>query len=233
LLEESAAKLKDVQSVTMRMKMSGMGQSQTMDLKMMQGGYIYMAFGEMTNIMTPNGGWMLMSKTKQYMKAPAREGKGADALPGWQMLFPGAKTPTALGNATTVKFQDKDALRVEIKPDGPAPGGGKTALLFDPATKLPVGFEAGGSGFTMQMSFEDVKLDAGLTAKDFEWTPPAGWTKFEPPAPTAPSDYTKNLLKLGSKAPAFSLNTPAGSKMSLKTAMAGKKAVLVNFWFYG
>lgn len=57
-----------------------------------------------------------------------------------------------------------------------------------------------------------------------------------PLAPSPPSgaqDFEANLLKIGTKAPAFSVNNPKGGKISLAQAMKGKKATLVNFWFYG
>lgn len=40
------------------------------------------------------------------------------------------------------------------------------------------------------------------------------------------------LLAPGKAAPAFTLSNPVGGQVSLSKALAGKKAVLVNFWFY-
>ena len=50
---------------------------------------------------------------------------------------------------------------------------------------------------------------------------------------TAQQDMTSGLLAIGSKAPAFSVNSPRGGKISLASVIKGKKATLVNFWFYG
>lgn len=39
-------------------------------------------------------------------------------------------------------------------------------------------------------------------------------------------------LKAGTPAPPWVAKTPEGKNLSLKLALAGKKALLVNFWFY-
>lgn len=44
---------------------------------------------------------------------------------------------------------------------------------------------------------------------------------------------TAFLLPLGRQAPLFTLPTPTGGEISLSAALQGKKALLINFWFYG
>ena len=39
-------------------------------------------------------------------------------------------------------------------------------------------------------------------------------------------------LKPGTAAPTWTAKTPSGASLSLKQALQGKKALLVNFWFY-
>lgn len=39
-------------------------------------------------------------------------------------------------------------------------------------------------------------------------------------------------LKPGTTAPKWTAKTPGGSTLSLRAALKGKKALLVNFWFY-
>jgi outer membrane lipoprotein-sorting protein len=74
----------------------------------------------------------------------------------------------------------------------------------------------------------DVKVDPKLDAKLFAFTPPAGFKPYEPPR------YDEKLLKVGVEAPAFELTKPSDkSKISLAKMLDGRKAVLVNFWFYG
>lgn len=232
MLDAWQTKLAAVQSLSMRLAMDFSGQKQAIEVKILRGGYLHavMPGMNMEEFITPQGGWSLMTNQKQYRKEEPREMRGSDALPGWEALFPNAKPPTAASDPSAMKFGEKDAQRIEIKSESAMQGSGKSYLYFDPVLKQPVGFEATTQGMAMKMAFEDVKLDPGLTPKDFTWTPPQGWTEMN--QPEAP-DYTSNLLKMGSKAPAFALKTPAGTKMSLAKAMAGKKATLVNFWFYG
>ncbi|MDE2126875.1 MAG: hypothetical protein KGJ62_09825 [Armatimonadetes bacterium] len=52
-------------------------------------------------------------------------------------------------------------------------------------------------------------------------------------ASAAPADpYDKSLVAIGAQAPPFQLPLPGGGDYSLKQALDGRKAVLVNFWFY-
>jgi hypothetical protein len=46
-------------------------------------------------------------------------------------------------------------------------------------------------------------------------------------------DYLEKLLKVGTKAPNFSLPNTAGKQQTLASLSKGKKATIVNFWFYG
>ena len=51
-------------------------------------------------------------------------------------------------------------------------------------------------------------------------------------APRQEDDFTKNLIKVGTKSDNFSLMKPDGTKLDLYEAAKGHKAVIVNFWFY-
>ena len=59
----------------------------------------------------------------------------------------------------------------------------------------------------------------------------AALTTLGPAAP-AHAQASSGLLPVGKTAPNFVLPTPDGKKLALKSAMKGKKATLVNFWFY-
>jgi peroxiredoxin/outer membrane lipoprotein-sorting protein len=71
----------------------------------------------------------------------------------------------------------------------------------------------------------NVRLDVPLTPQQFAYVPPSDFRVS--PLQKEP------LLPLGSKAPEFRLPAPRGGQMSLSGLRKGKKAVLVNFWFYG
>jgi outer membrane lipoprotein-sorting protein len=71
----------------------------------------------------------------------------------------------------------------------------------------------------------------GAVAEDaFAWTPPATAKLYAPPTL---ADYEKKLIPVSMPAPSFDLPMPGGGRLSLESALQGKKAVLVNFWFYG
>jgi outer membrane lipoprotein-sorting protein len=235
LLDESAAKLKPVHSVSLNVSMTMAGQTDVMNAKFMRGGYVRASSrmqGE--QILTPTGGWLLMTTQKEYIKqsAEATASQRSNPLPGFEPLFDGAKPLMAGGPVEAGKLGAKATLRIPTKAAG-FPGAGKQYIHLDPATKLPAGIEISVSSQTMAMSYEDVKLDPGLTSKDFEWSPPSDWKEAASSRTTGTQDYLKGLLKVGSKAPAFTLNTPTGGTTSLASTVKAAKVTLVNFWFYG
>jgi outer membrane lipoprotein-sorting protein len=77
---------------------------------------------------------------------------------------------------------------------------------------------------------KNVQTDVPIDAATFRWTPPATARLFVPPTV---ADFEKKLVPVGKPAPDFNLPTPQGGQLSLSDARKGKKAVLVNFWFYG
>ena len=50
--------------------------------------------------------------------------------------------------------------------------------------------------------------------------------------PKEPSKPKPQLLAVGEGTPDFDLPSPSGGRFTLHDALQGKKAVLVNFWFY-
>ena len=56
--------------------------------------------------------------------------------------------------------------------------------------------------------------------------------RFVPKSGQAAISGTDGMLPLGTAAPAFSLHTPEGKSVTLDQQLRGKKAVLVNFWYY-
>jgi outer membrane lipoprotein-sorting protein len=82
---------------------------------------------------------------------------------------------------------------------------------------------------TLVRSFwlKNIRLDTGLKAEQFAYTPPADFKLYEPP------DLNALLLPVGKEAPSFRLPQPAGAgELALEDTLKGKKAVLINFWFY-
>jgi peroxiredoxin/outer membrane lipoprotein-sorting protein len=77
----------------------------------------------------------------------------------------------------------------------------------------------------------NVKLNAPLPAKEFAYTPPDGFTRFNPGARNGPDELEKSLLAVGKPAPYLELPRPGGEKLILADVLRDKKAVLVNFWF--
>jgi outer membrane lipoprotein-sorting protein len=73
---------------------------------------------------------------------------------------------------------------------------------------------------------KNLKLNVPMKAQEFAYKPPKGYTVYQQP------DYEKGLVAVGAPAPSFQLPQPGGGQLSLEDARKGKKAVLINFWFY-
>lgn len=92
-------------------------------------------------------------------------------------------------------------------------------------------FSVGDKKIGQDITLANIQLDPELAAERFVL--PAGLEEAKAPAGGDGMDaLNAKLLKVGTTAPAFNLATPAGGKLSLAQALKGKKAVLVNFWFF-
>ncbi|MBL8066513.1 MAG: hypothetical protein JNM34_11760 [Chthonomonadaceae bacterium] len=47
------------------------------------------------------------------------------------------------------------------------------------------------------------------------------------------AEYKAKLIPIGKPLPGFTLKLAKGGSLSLSQAIKGRKATLVNFWFYG
>jgi outer membrane lipoprotein-sorting protein len=72
----------------------------------------------------------------------------------------------------------------------------------------------------------NIKLNAERKPTEFAFNPPADAKLYEPP------NFEASLLAVGKPAPDFQLPQPGGTPLTLENTLKGKKAVLVNFWFY-
>lgn len=106
-------------------------------------------------------------------------------------------------------------------------GGFQITLFFSKADRKLLGYEADLPMCKLKGTYIDLKFDQGMTAKSFAFKPPTGATKEPSNALDA------QLLPVGSKAPDFTLKTFDGKTIKLSQYVKGKKATLVNFWFYG
>jgi outer membrane lipoprotein-sorting protein len=72
----------------------------------------------------------------------------------------------------------------------------------------------------------NIKLNAERKPTEFAFSPPADARLIERP------NFEASLLAVGKPAPDFQLPQPGGTPLTLENTLKGKKAVLVNFWFY-
>ncbi|MFI5386726.1 MAG: hypothetical protein ACHQ50_11475 [Fimbriimonadales bacterium] len=184
LLDAAALKLRSVKSVTLTLTMTVGTMIAKGPVKIMRGGYVRASTPHYEVIRTPQGGWNLAPDSKQYAKKDAREvaDEPSGALPGFEQLFSGAKALKAASGPVAHKMENRNVVRVEVKSisyGGGAPDGTKIYIDLDPQSKLPLDVEMLHGTDSISMKYEDIKLDAGLTTKDFNWSPPSGWTPMK------------------------------------------------------
>jgi cytochrome c biogenesis protein CcmG, thiol:disulfide interchange protein DsbE len=84
----------------------------------------------------------------------------------------------------------------------------------------------GGKPFILDFSVSNFKPNPELTPADFKFTPAPGMVAQGNNMPKETP-----LIAIGATAPAIALPTPEGPRLPLSEALAGKKALLLNFWF--
>ena len=190
--------------------------------------------GEMTLIFDATTMVVVVEGEKQYMEMPSQPqrvglGPGSDSNdPMIAFLFPDKIASAGkrfYAGRKTVAGSQFETVKLVL----PA---GDTLLYLDD-TGLLVGTErsipnGAGPAFTITTWLRNIKRDSGLTADNFVFTPPAGFKKITPPA--GPSS---TLLKIGGKAPDFTIPMPQGGSVRLAKTVAARRATIINFWFYG
>jgi hypothetical protein len=134
-------------------------------------------------------------------------------------------------SATEATLSGKPVIEVELNQGSSVPQGFGITLVFDKETLFPLEMRQVMPGQKMTFKYSDVKIDEPMDPASFVWTPPAGVKLVDRPATP---DYNAKLLKVGAKAPDFTIANPKGGNITLRQALAkSKKGLLINFWFYG
>ena len=177
-----------------------------------------------------------MTEQRQYLKMPVPEGGpslgqviGPDetspmsavlgfdaALQGYSLESAGAKTinQRAFQVVRATREQDPKKMTVYFGPGGLIEG-------------IEAEMSVGGNPASLRSWIRNVTLNPAVKPQQFAYSPPKGFTLFEPP------NYEKTLIAVGKEAPDFKLPQPGGVHLALSDARKDKKAVLINFWFHG
>lgn len=147
-----------------------------------------------------------------------------DAFFGGEKALP--KGTTTHAGSEKVDGVDCDLVKVEPQRGRPITYaiGRKDRLIRRASLTFP---GPNNTSFTQANTFTNLRLNVEKQAKDFVFTPPQGARLFERP------DYNAKLVSVGSPAPRFVAPSPTGGEVSLSDGIKGKKALVVNFWFYG
>jgi len=177
--------------------------------------------------------YLVMTAAKRYRKMPAPP-KGVGGPIGYfapvkaffepEVLTAGAEHRHAGTKEVDGKSYDVVQFTSAQPPEGPTRYYfGASGLLEGMEVDIKEGARTG----TVSFWVKNPRLDAALPEKEFAYTPPADFTLDDPVARLEGS-----LLKVGTNAPDFRLPQPDGGALTLASARKGKKAVLINFWFY-
>jgi outer membrane lipoprotein-sorting protein len=97
------------------------------------------------------------------------------------------------------------------------------------AHRLSIAGKQGNQTFRFDSTLTKVVVNRPIDNSFFAYTPPKNAKVAERSTP----NYEAKLVPVGQEAPNFTLPSPAGGQIALSEALRGKKALIVNFWFYG
>jgi len=109
---------------------------------------------------------------------------------------------------------------------GTGPMGEYGARFFfdkDVLARSIVQFGAGTKAGVFEAKLSNIRVNAPSSAAYFHFVPAAGQKS---------TSITAGMLSIGEKAPDFTLPTPEGERLALSTQRRGKKATLINFWYF-
>lgn len=170
----------------------------------------------------------------QYLKQSV-EPKGQNIQSLWAIAFFDPERLFTLGGSVAPTYEGRkkvDGKEFELI-RMTTPGEAPTTLSFylSPENYLVHRVEQqvklGDQEMKASMALKNVRTNVKLNASLFRYTPPKTAKLYEPP------NFEKSLLAAGQPAPDFDLQRPGGGRLALSDAIKGKKATLVNFWFYG
>jgi len=175
--------------------------------------------------------YVVMQEEKRFMKQPLSPDLGSFQFPGSPLgaaLAPGSFFKDAehryLGTETV---DGKSYEVIEFKRAG---GAGTGKAFFGPsglAERVELVEKEGEASSTSTVVMTNLRLDTPARPAEFAFKPGPGFKPVEEPS------YEKALVAVGKKAPDFRLPQLGGVQLALSDALKSKKAVLVNFWFYG
>lgn len=199
-------------------------------------GRVELSMGGSTQTFAADGKsvYIIMAEAQRYLKLDegAQLGKELTGMapPVEAFLNPSAYysewKETERAPARTVTGRKYEVVRFKTGPQSMA-----GTAYFEPSGLLvgvELAFDRGGLKGTQSTWLRNVKLNAPLKAAEFAFKAPEGYNVVERP------NFEKSLLPVGKTAPDFLLPQPGGlGNLALSTAGKEKKAVLINFWFYG
>jgi len=190
--------------------------------------------GPMASAMSSDGKQMIQLMANQYLKAPVNP-KGTGLYFSWAYQVPLFFRPSEIFagfNGWKSSYAGKQKLGGEEfdKLVFVEPGESRFRYtMYVSANKLMKRFEIEMKGQPVRMVSEmsNVKLNPHLTAVDFAFKLPKTARLYEQPK------YDANLLQVGKLAEKFDLVGLTQDRVLFDEVVKSKKAVLVNFWFYG
>ena len=234
LLKRIDAKMGAHTSAKGTLKLKGDKPTDHMDLSfsVMKPNFLTFALDQFEVHATGSDVFVFMPKQNAYGKLPPealQEFSPTTMLIGLGGLFTQANAKPAFepqGNARSGFFRGQKALIVRLKGDQQT---GLIDLYVNSDSLAPIAFTS--TDGKNSAVYENLTFDAPMKAEDFAWTPPSDAKRLDDPANAGGGggDTNSKILKEGTMAPDFTLDTPTGGTLTLSKSL-GKKATIINFW---
>jgi outer membrane lipoprotein-sorting protein len=247
LLKEVETATKAAKTLTAELSLSQSAQGQSMKstgtIKLKKPNMARISLGKPVGQTIASDGkdlFTLRDGMNQYQKmAPGAFGSNIQAL--WALpinvFFAGGLVENLgigglkFANPALVGNEKRDGTEYQVLQTVNGPDGAQKFRFFVAPSKLITGvaieMKQGQNTIKYDAFLSNVKVGQEIANANFTFVPPATAKLYEAP------NYEAKLLKAGVEAPPFELKSPKdGSPISLGKALDGRKAVLVNFWFY-
>jgi thiol-disulfide isomerase/thioredoxin/outer membrane lipoprotein-sorting protein len=165
--------------------------------------------------------WQYMPKTEEFNEPPFEHyGKGPMLGP-FLPFFDGAEGARRAQELKLGEFDGRPALLAIDRPNEQI----TLTTVVDPQSLLPVAHIQALGGRESVSRYIHLKLNVRIE--------PTSFLLPDGAKPMMSKRLTDTLLPVGSPAPKFSLQSPAGGKVDLEKELRGAKLLWLNFWFYG
>jgi peroxiredoxin/outer membrane lipoprotein-sorting protein len=161
-----------------------------------------------------------------YIKHPAVPDAMREGPTGFEQFSNPREMIYEFLDTAQANFFGEAATLIDLKYKGDSPM--RIGVYVSSQTRLPIGFRLTSTQNKRVLigRYTNLVVNQPIDPSEFVMRLPSDAKPYMP-------DTSSSLLKIGSSAPKFSFSSTRGAKITLASALKGKRALLINFWSCG